>query len=138
MANNSQTVKRRIKSVTSMERITNAMKLLSSAKLTKARATFEKTNENFKLLEHLITEIFNSSRDELPEKYIAAGEESPEKTCYIVITSNKGLCGSFNSNVIKQVESAMAEDDSDSCIIAFGTKGSDYFARRSVPIIKQY
>ena len=52
-SNDSQDVKRRIKSVTSMEHITNAMKLVSSAKLRKARANFERTNQNFIFIQRL-------------------------------------------------------------------------------------
>ena len=98
-----QNVKRRIKSVTSMERITNAMRLLSSAKLNKAKAQYEKTNANFHLIEHMIAEIFHDAQEDIPKDFLA-GQREIKKVCYIVITSNKGLCGGFNSNVIRAVE----------------------------------
>ena len=135
-ANNAQDVKRRIKSVTSMEHITNAMKLVSSAKLRKARSNFERTNQNFNFIKNTIDEIVNNS-SEVPEKYLA-GTREIKTTCYILITSSKGLCGSFNSNLIKAAEAALSVDDSDSVMIAIGSKGRDYFKKMGIPIIKEY
>lgn len=120
-----------------MERITNAMRLLSSAKLNKAKATFEKTNENFHLTEHMIQEIFNDAVEDIPHKYLA-GDWEIKRTCYIVITSNKGLCGGFNSAVIKEAERAMAADPSEPVVVAIGTRGRDYFARKGVEIFASY
>ena len=68
-AGNIRDIKRRIKSVTSTEHITNAMKLVSAGKLRKAKAIFEKTNENSHYITHTISEIFNNSKD-IPEEYL--------------------------------------------------------------------
>ena len=67
---NLRDIKRRIKSVNSTEHITNAMKLVSTAKLRKANATFEKTREYFHYITESIEEIFNSTTD-IPEKYLS-------------------------------------------------------------------
>ena len=90
-AGNIRDIKRRIKSVTSTEHITNAMKLVSAGKLRKAKAIFEKTNENSHYITHTISEIFNNSKD-IPEEYLE-GTREIKKTCYIVVTSSRGLCG---------------------------------------------
>ena len=91
-AESMQDIKRRIKSVTSTEHITNAMKLVSAGKLRKAKAIFEKTNENSHYITHTIAEIFNSHPDDVPQKYLKGNREI-KTTCYIVVTSCRGLWG---------------------------------------------
>lgn len=136
MAISMQDVKRRMRSVTSMEHITNAMKLVSAAKLRRAKATFEKSNEQFHFITQSIAEIFNNTTS-IPERYLE-GTREIKNTCYIVLTSSKGLCGGFNSNVIKEAERLMSEHADEPSIVAIGTKGRDYFAKNGVDIIADY
>jgi len=134
-SNNMPDIKRRIKSVRSTEHITNAMKLVSAAKLRKAKATFEKTTKNFHFIIESIESIFNNT-SEVPAKYLPGNREI-YTTCYIIVTSNKGLCGSFNANVIKEAEAGMAGGP-DPIIIAIGSKGRDYFGKRGYNIYSEY
>lgn len=136
MAISMQDVKRRMRSVTSMEHITNAMKLVSAAKLRRAKATFEKSNEQFHFITQSIAEIFNNTTS-IPERYLE-GTREIKKTCYIVLTSSKGLCGGFNSNVIKEAERLMKEHEDEPSVVAIGTKGRDYFAKNGVVIDADY
>lgn len=135
-SSNTQDIKRRIKSVTSTEHITNAMKLVSAGKLRKAKATFEKTNENFHYITHSIAEIFNNSSD-VPKHYLLGNREI-KTTCYIIVTSSKGLCGGFNSNVIKEAEREILADWEKPVIIAIGNKGKEYFQKRGYEIYSEY
>jgi F-type H+-transporting ATPase subunit gamma len=136
MASNMQDIKRRIKSVNSTEHITNAMKLVSAAKLRKAKATFEKTTKYFRYVTESIEEIFNSTTD-IPEKYLIGSREIVN-SCYIIITSNRGLCGAFNTNVIKEAEALIKKDHHKPIIIAVGSRGRDYFAKRGYDIENEY
>ncbi|MFA7661337.1 MAG: F0F1 ATP synthase subunit gamma [Anaerovoracaceae bacterium] len=68
-ASNMQDIKRRIKSINSIEHITSAMKMVSAAKLRRAKATFEKTTEYFHFITDSIAEIFNNA-SEVPNKYL--------------------------------------------------------------------
>ena len=133
---NLRDIKRRIKSVNSTEHITNAMKLVSTAKLRKAKSTFEKTREYFHYITESIEEIFNNTTD-IPQKYLAGNREI-KTTCYIIITSCRGLCGGFNSNVIKVAEKEILIDPEKPVIVAVGTKGRDYFAKRLYNIQSEY
>ncbi len=136
MAVSMQDVKRRIKSVTSMEHITNAMKLVSAAKLRRAKATFEQTNKQLHFITDTIGEIFTSTTS-IPEEYLE-GTRDIQNTCYIILTSSKGLCGGFNSNVIRKAEEAMQVRTSVPKVVAVGTKGRDYFAKENIEIIGDY
>ncbi len=134
---NMQDIKRRIRSVTSIEHITNAMKLVSAAKLRRAKATFEKTQEYFHYVTESIQEIFNNHND-IPDKYLKHNDREQKSTGYIVITSNRGLAGSFNANVIKMAESKIKADPKRPYIIAIGSRGREFFAKRNYEITSEY
>ncbi|MBQ0078715.1 MAG: ATP synthase F1 subunit gamma [Eubacterium sp.] len=136
MAESMQDIKRRIKSITSTEHITNAMKLVSAGKLRKARAIFEKTNENSHYITNAIEDLFTNS-DDIPDKYLEGGNTN-DGTCFIVITSNKGLCGGFNSNVIKEAEATMKLTSGHKVVIAIGSRGKEYFEKRGYEIYRDY
>jgi F-type H+-transporting ATPase subunit gamma len=127
--NNMRDIKRRIRSVNSMEHITNA-------KLRKAKNTFEKTREYFHYVTESIEEIFNNT-SEVPLQYLKGNREI-KNTCYIIITSSRGLCGSFNSNVIKEAAKEIASDPEKPIIVAIGGKGKEYFEKRGYEIFEEY
>lgn len=131
-----QDIKRRIKSVTSTERITNSMKLVSAGKLVKAKANFEKTNANSHFIIKTISEMFNSGED-VPKEFLE-GSREVKTTAYIVVTSSRGLCGGFNSNVLKMAEKRIAEGSGNPLILAVGEKGKDYFSKRGYSLIGEY
>ena len=135
-AESMQDIKRRMKSVDSIEDVTNAMKLVSAAKLRRAKATFEKTNEFSHYIINSIAEVFNNA-EEVPEKYLE-GTREINRTCYIIVTSSRGFCGSFNMNIIREAEAAMQLDEGTSTILAIGTKARDYFQKRGYEIFEEY
>jgi F-type H+-transporting ATPase subunit gamma len=98
---------------------------------------YEKTNANFHLIEHMIAEIFHDAQEDIPKDFLE-GEREINKVCYIVITSNKGLCGGFNSNVIRAVEESLAEEEAEPVMITIGTKGRDHFMRQGIEVLAQY
>lgn len=131
-----QDIRRRIRSVGSTERITNSMKLVSAGKFRKAKALFEQTNTNSRYITNTIGELFNAS-DNVPQQYLE-GHREIKNTAYIVITSGKGLCGGYNSNIIKQAQADIDADESSSKIIAIGGKGKDYFEKNGYEIFSSY
>lgn len=135
-ANNMRDIKRRIRSVNSMEHITNAMKLVSAAKLRRAKNTFERTRENFYFVTESIEEIFNNT-NEVPTQYLKGNREI-KTVCYIIMTSSRGLCGSYNSNVIKEAAGRIAHDQKKPVIVAIGGKGKEYFQKRGYEILQEY
>lgn len=118
-----------------MEHITNAMKLVSASKLRRAKTSFEKSNQYLHFITDSIAEIFNNA-GEVPEKYLEGSREI-HNTCYIVVSSSRGLCGSFNSNIIKLAETEM-QGDENSVLLTIGTRGRDFFAKRGYKILKDF
>ena len=131
-----QDIKRRIKSVASTERITNSMKLVSAGKLRQAKAIFEKTNENSHYITNTIGELFNSS-SEVPPDYLEGSREI-KTTAYIVVTSARGLCGGFNTNIIREAQREIDKDWEPPVIIAIGSKGKEYFEKRGYNVHSSY
>lgn len=132
-------IKRRIKNINSMGHITNAMQLVSSAKLRKAKNVLEKSQRNFHYINEIIEEIFYNAED-IPKLYLSGNREI-KKTAYIVVTSCRGLCGGFNSNVIRHTQKLIDEHENKEeapLFVAVGSKGRDYFARRDYEIIDEY
>ena len=131
-----QDIKRRIRSVSSTERITNSMKLVSAGKLRKAKAIFEKTNENSHFITNTIQELFNSG-SEIPQEYLAGNREI-KTTLYIVVTSGRGLCGGFNTNIIREAQREIDSDWEPPVIVAVGSKGKEYFEKRGYNVHSSY
>ncbi len=128
-------IKQRIKSVTSMEHITSAMKLVSSAKLKRAKDASEKVKKHFHFVTDSIEDVFKNAGS-VKSHYLE--NDGKGKKCYILITSNRGLCGSYNSNAIKAAVELLAGDKENTVLVTIGTKGRDYFAKRGYKIISEY
>jgi len=133
-------IKRRIRSVTNIEHITNAMKLVSAAKFRRARALFEKSQGCLGYITDNISELINEA-DEIPSRYIMQGQKM-KKACYILVTSNRGLAGSYNANVIKAVEREAKQDLANGmekpALVCVGGRGQNYFSRRDYEIVSAY
>lgn len=119
-------IKRRIKSVNSTKQITKAMELVSSAKLRRARERAEKTRPYFGSIKDAVQEIFASPNG---SRHPLAKEREIKKSCYIVITADRGLCGGYNANVIKAAVANM--QDKTVSVVTVGTKARDYFNKRN-------
>lgn len=127
-------IKRRKESIQSTGQITKAMKLVATVKLQKAKARAEDSGPYFKAMYQAVKSILKKSAN-LNHPYLVAGQ-SPKKGV-ILITSNRGLAGGYNSNVIKLVtQSGMKKEEI--VIYAVGRKGRDGLARRGYEIAKDY
>ena len=133
-------IKRRIRSVTSIEHITHAMKLVSTAKLRRAKLELEKKQGFLDYVTDNIDEICAIS-GELPSHYLEGGREI-KRTCYVVVSSNRGLAGSYNVNVIKaaerEIEAGLPLGKEKPFFVCIGSKGSGYFAKRGYEIVAKY
>lgn len=129
----------RMKSIKDIMKITNAMYLISSSKLKKARKSLLATQPYFEMLQSTIHNILVRA-PHMHQIYFARREEikpSERKRGYIVITADKGLAGSFNHNVIKKAEAEMAKGENNKLFIV-GQVGRQYFLRRGVPIEHEF
>ncbi len=126
-------IKRRRDSIQSTEQITKAMKLVATVKLQKSRAKAESSKPYFNMMYETISSILKKSGN-INHKYLKAGE-SPKKAV-IAITSNRGLAGGYNNNIIKLVNGELPAQDT--YVYAIGRKGRDGLSRRGFTIQADY
>ena len=123
-------IKRRKNSVTSTQQITKAMKLVSTVKLQKARTRAEKTNPYTDQMYKTVCSMLRKSGN-INHPYLTANEST--KKAVIVITSNRGLAGGYNSNVVKLITNGDFNKE-DLELYTLGSKGYDMLSRRGYNI----
>ena len=128
-----------INSVKSTRQITSAMKMVAAAKLRKAQNRIIQLRPYANKLHKLISTLSNNLNEEKGNNYSTVRDE--EKILIILITSNRGLCGSFNSVAIKNAIS-LADNVYKSQLnkenvhfLAIGKKGADYLKRKKYPLV---
>ena len=122
-------IRNRISSVSSTMQITNAMKMVSAAKLKKAQDSISATLPYSNKLSELIKNI-SSSTDSDDTNPLFEKRES-KNLLIIAITSNKGLCGGFNSNIIKEVNNIKSTSASKRVdLLTIGKKGDDILSKK--------
>ncbi|HCL04074.1 MAG TPA: ATP synthase F1 subunit gamma [Lachnoclostridium phytofermentans] len=127
-------IKRRKESIQNTGQITKAMKLVSTVKLQKAKARAENTKPYFDHMYGTVLSMLRKSGN-ISHPYLSAGKSN--KKAIIVISSNRGLAGGYNSNIIKLVMGSDIKKE-DAVIYAVGRKGKEALARRDYQIAKDY
>lgn len=139
---NLKAIRVRISSVKSTKQITSAMKMVSAAKLRKAQDKIVRLRPYVKKLQEILDGLIqNLAEREIENVY---GRVSPpEKILIVVVTSNRGLCGAFNSNVIKETRRIVSEKYMDQfkrgnvTFLAVGRKGSDYLRKQKLRMLPE-
>jgi F-type H+-transporting ATPase subunit gamma len=128
-------VRLRIQSVTSTQQITKAMKMVSAAKLRRAQDSILQMRPYARKLQEMLSNIVSgvSGDMELP----LAQERAPENILFIPITSDRGTCGAYNSNIIKLAKHTIEERYAQQAkngkvsVLPIGKKGFEYFVKHS-------
>lgn len=127
-------IKRRKESIQSTGQITKAMKLVATVKLQKARGKAESNKPYFKMLYKTICSILAKSEN-IDHEYLKENES--KKKAVIAITSNRGLAGGYNSNIVKLIASSDFSGE-DTLVYAIGRKGIEGLSRKGYSIYKDY
>ena len=127
-------IKRRIRGINSILQITKAMELVSTAKLRRARIRLAKTKSYYQTVVDDIRGILSV----VDENHPLLVREKKVAVLYIVLTSDKGLAGGYNANVLRLTEKTIKDDGCPSKLLVVGTKARDYFERRNYDIVKSY
>jgi len=131
-------IRRRVRAVKSTQQITKAMKMVSSSKLRRAQERILKSRpyaqEMLRVFNNLATRTDNAAHPLLNDDPLAA------RTLLIVITADRGLCGSFNTNVAKAalqftIDQPKAPDGRDVAMALVGRKARDFFQRRGFDVM---
>ena len=128
-------IKRRKESVKSTGQITKAMKLVSSVKLQKAKVGAEVSKPYFETMYETVADMIAKS-GQMSHPFLQKSKS--DKKAVITITSNRGLAGGYNSNIVKMVSKDERFNKEDTVIYAVGIKGRDSLSRQGYTIAGDY
>ena len=134
---NLKNIRSQIKSVTSIQKVTKAMKMVAAAKLRKSQENMEKARPYSGRIKNLIASLINDVDTSLLP--LLNQSLNLNNSGFVIITADRGLAGSFNSNIIKQAEIAIKNCGKENAhLLCVGKKGYEYFSKRGYNVIKYY
>jgi F-type H+-transporting ATPase subunit gamma len=129
-------IKRRIASVKSTMQITKAMKMVAAAKLRKSQTRLMSTRPYSRKLAEVLGNVAKKSRSDM---HPMMKNRAPRKVCYVLLTADKGFCGSFNANLIRNAKKELKTSTANKkFLVTIGKKGYDHFKRNELPIFAHY
>ena len=134
---NIKEIRERIASVSDTKKITNAMYMISSTKLRKAKKMLSDTEPFFYATKDMIERVVNNLPEGTKNIFLELRDDIPEskkKRGYLVFTDDKGLAGAFNHNVIKLTEEALANKEGENKLFVIGEVGRYHFNSENVDI----
>ncbi len=128
---------RRINSVKSTRQITKAMKMVAAAQLRKAQIQAEQSRPYAEKMSDMLGHLSAASTDKLSHPYFE--KRDVKKQTLVLMTSDRGLCGAFNSNMIRRAEKWLSERDPEKTeLVCVGRRGHLYFRKRQWTISEVY
>jgi len=130
-------IRRRIKSVKNTQQITKAMKMVSAAKLKRAQDRVITARPFANKMMQVLSALANRTDENFHHALLDA--RGDERYLLVLVTADKGLCGAFNTNLIKAAQSFIRDNSSKQIeLLAAGRKGRDFFKRRQFTIVGEY
>lgn len=139
-------IQTRIKSIQDTMKITNAMYMISSAKVKKARKNLEQTEPYFQMLQGTIARIVRHLPEMEHRYFTEKSSENPgeqgsasrrQRRGYIVVSADKGLAGAYNHNIIRLTEECLKQGQDD-LLFVVGELGREYFIQHGIPIAMEF
>ena len=134
---NLKNIRSQIKSVKSIQKVTKAMKMVAAAKLRKSQDNMEKARPYSKRIKQLIVDLTHDiDRSLLP---LLNKKGNIDKIGFVIVTADRGLAGSFNTNIIKMAEQKINKvGKENSVLFCVGKKGYEYFYKRDYAVKSYY
>jgi F-type H+-transporting ATPase subunit gamma len=135
---NLRAIRKRIGSVKSTQQITKAMKMVSAAKLKRAQDAIVAARPYARKMREVIQAVAGRAGE---DAHPLLSSRERKKVALLVVTSDRGLCGGFNSNLLRAVNRFLRENGGgteDMVLFVVGRKARDFFRRRQVPMRKEY
>jgi F-type H+-transporting ATPase subunit gamma len=125
-------LRRRIRSVKNTQQITKAMKMVAAAKLRRAQERMMAARPYSAALRQVLASL--STRVDVAMHPLLAAREEEKKVLLLVVTADRGLCGAFNTNILRAAQNAIAEKSwTEVHLTTIGRKATDFFKRRPQP-----
>ncbi|HUV30919.1 MAG TPA: ATP synthase F1 subunit gamma [Acidobacteriota bacterium] len=130
-------VRKRIRTVRSTERITKAMEMVAAAKLRRAMQRVEQAKPYARKMDEMLSHLAAAATTEIVHPFFEVRE--PKKKTLVVVSSDRGLCGSFNANVHRKADRWLRETTGVEVeLVVIGKRARDYYRRRWQPVVKYY
>src|SRR6266403_3133363 len=130
-------IRRRIKSVKNTQQITKAMKMVSAAKLKRAQDRVVTARPFANKMMEVLGQLANRTDEDFHHPLL--DKRGDERYLLVLITADKGLCGAFNTNLIKAAQAFIKENNTKQAeLLPVGRKGRDFFRRRQFKIAGEY
>lgn len=126
-------LKQRISAIKSTKQITKAMQMVAASKLRRAREDAEQSKEYSNLMSNIVKDVVSSLNKESDDRSLLFGTKIVKKIMMVVIASDRGLCGSYNSSVLKFADKVISNhihNKKDIIIFTVGRKSEDYLKKR--------
>ncbi len=140
---NLKEIRTRISSVKSTQQITSAMKMVSAARLRKAQNAILDMRPYYEKFHNVLKRLTNSTENMEDNPYLRS--DSRDKILIVLIASNRGLCGAFNSNVVKKTVELCSSDSLSDCynknnidFVTIGKKATDLLNSRNIKVSNSY
>ncbi len=136
MAETLRELKTRIRSAKKTQQITKTMQMVAASRLKKSEMIFRRAKPYHEKMEIFLSHLMESSQG-ISHPFFEAREV--KKIALVIVTSDRGLCGAYNTSVINRAESFLKEERQQPVeLILIGKKGYDYFKRRQWPILLKF
>lgn len=129
-------LKRRIKSVTNTRKITKAMGLVATSRLRKIRAALNVNNKYFESVTEVTNQILSAVEPDEDNIYLNGNDSS--KTLYILMSSDTGLCGGYNTNIALKLYGEIQKNDNEALVMVVGQKGISYMKKYGIETAAEY
>ncbi len=129
-------LKRRIRSIESTKKITRAMELIAASRIVKAQARVQAARPYSEQITEVIRNLSSAGGAEVDSPLLTPREQE-RKVAFVVLTADRGLCGAYNSSVIRATERAMRRESDqgrECALVTVGRKAESYFRFRELPI----
>jgi F-type H+-transporting ATPase subunit gamma len=128
-------IRKRIVSVRNTQQITKAMKMVAAAKLRRAQEAVVQSRAYAEKLGEVVAGL--ASESSLREHPLVRARNPQGRVMLLVLTSDRGLCGGFNTNLLRQAEKFLKSPERTTVLGLVGRKGYDFYKRRSIEIVEQ-
>lgn len=131
---NLRKIRTRIKSVQSTQQITKSMKMVAASKLRRTQAAFGDLRSFAEKSGEILSRVGSGAKD---NPYLTAHAER-EKLCYVLIVGNRGLCGTYNTSLLRYVDELRGQDEREAFLVVAGRWGKDMIQTLGLPVRRSF
>jgi F-type H+-transporting ATPase subunit gamma len=121
-----------------MQQITRAMKMVAAAKLRRAQDKVIASRPYARQLQEVLARLVANVDEDLAQTQPLLRQRPVQRTAYLLVSSDRGLCGGFNANLFRMTNGVIAEQKQEVGLVTVGRKGRDFYRRRKLEILESY